>query len=283
MMKTEVLERVRITTPLGLRFRDMVTNKQVCSGLSVNARSEDNPRQIVTAQQTSSGGYAFHHLPGLREFEYSNEDLHADQFEMDPLQYIIRVDDLQGRYMPVAFRVSAPRMGLVPNGEGNASPPGLSAYDLFPLPVRSAPGGYAEVRADLKDNASGLSAAHAVLEVQVNGKSYFGLSGRDGKVIVMFPYPPVEVAKEGSPVLFDTLTALSEQEWSIHIRVRYEPGSLKSFDGIKEPDLRTILKQGHGFLYDGSPGEVTELSATLTYAQPLVLRTNGKSELMIGV
>jgi len=281
-MKIQIIERVRITTPLGLRFRDIVTDQLVRSGLRVTARLEDDPLRVVTAQPTAGGIYAFHHLPELRDIEYANEDLRLDQLGAVTRRYIVRVEDPQGIFMPVAFIVSAPQAGIFPNGEGNGSPPGLSAFDLFSQPARLAPGGFAEVCADLIDAAAGLPAAHALLEVRVNGNNYFGLSDSEGKVVVMLPYPPVEIAGEGSPALFDTLSPLSEQQWTVYIRVRYQPGSLQQLPGTEEPNLRTVLEQGEGHIYREPGTPVGELTETLTFAQPLVLRTEGMSNLEIG-
>lgn len=281
-MNTQIIERVRITTPLGLRFRDSATDELVRSGLRVTARLEDNPQRMTTAQQTSTGVYAFHHLPELRDIEYSNEDLQRDDLDKTSRRYIIRVNDPARRFLTVAFVVSAPQIGIFPNGAELGSPSRLSAFDLFSNPARHAPPGFAQIRADLIDNATDLPAAYALLEVEINGQCYYGLSDLQGKIVVLFPYPAVEIAGQGSPILFENLSPLHEQEWNVKIHVYYDPNTLEPLPGIEEPNLRTILEQSQGVIYPQSSTPTNEMTEILRYAQTLVLRTSDQSYLKIG-
>jgi len=283
-MKFKELEVVKIATPLGLRFRDIVTLNPIWSGLSVKASPIDDPLKSVNAKPNGHGIYYFSHLPGLRDFEYSDEDLDLDKTPYtSPLpQFIIQVEDIENRFQSVAFLVSAPQQGIYPNSEPLGSPFTLSSYDLFSSPVRPTPAGFAEVRVDLKDSDTEEPAKYALLEVQTETGTYFGLSDTSGKAVTMFPYPPVEVALEGSPVLMGTRISLGYQTWQITIKVRYQPSAVQNFSELKKPNLRTILSQSHATIteFDSSPDSET-VQVTLTYGRPLVLKSEGSSELHV--
>lgn len=281
-MKVEVLEKIRTTTPLGIRFWDVATEQQVTSGLSVTARPEQQPRPLIAAQRTSGGIYAFHHLPGLRDVANMNTDLQLDEPFALTRRYIVRVEDSLGRYLPVAFVVSAPFAGIFPFGTGEQSPPASRGFDLFSRATRQAPAAFAEVRADLWDRDRDAPATHAVLEVRTEpGSLYHGISDADGKVVVYFPYPPVTVSLSGSPQI-GTKIALSEQTWQVQISLRYAPNLVTSFTGIAEPNFRTVLEQTAGELFpNGLGGAVGDFAQSITFGRPAILRSNGGSTLLV--
>ena len=76
MRRLEVPEaRNRHTVaPLGVRFRDVVTDTLVGDGLSVTVYPAAAPARRVTAQANRSGVYVVHHAPGLRAFEQGAGD-----------------------------------------------------------------------------------------------------------------------------------------------------------------------------------------------------------------
>jgi len=283
-MNVAVIERLRLVTPLGIRFWDAATDQPLTSGLRVTARPENFLQPVITAQPTRSGIYAFHHLPGLRDFEYAGNDFALEAPIPATKRYVIRVEDESNRFLPVAFVATAPFAGIFPTGLGSQSLPAPLGFDLFSSPVRSTPLGLAEVRADLLDVSQQppVSGANALMEIIAGpNQHYHGLSDANGKATVFFPYPPVAIVLANSPPA-GTMIALSEQRWKVRVRLRYSPGTVTGLAGVAEPNLRTVLEQtaGAAFLQSGAAG-VEEFEQEIAFGKPTVLRTANHSELWI--
>lgn len=279
-MRVEVIERLRFVAPLAIRFWDVAIDREITTGLHVTARPENHARPLVSAERTKSGLYAFHHLPGLREIENADQDWQTHAPIGETKNFVIGVVDKGNRFLPVAFTVAAPVVGIFPVDTG--SPPGLPGFDLFSHTRRQTPVGLAALYAELWDDDHNAPAANAVLIITINGaQPHLGLSNADGKVAVFFPYPPVTVALSGSP-LIGTRIALSEQTWEVDVRIRYEPDTVAGFVGVSEPNLRTVFEQGNGVFYSsaGSAG-VDELNEEIVFGRPTILRTSGDSKLWV--
>jgi len=281
-----LIERLRVVTPLGIRFWDPALNAPVDDGLIVRASLDgrrDLPRQ---AFRTRSGIYAFQGLPGLQAAEYPSN---GDVFGGSPAattRFTLQVDDEQRRFLPTVFRVDAPYRGIFPTetpaSPGAAVPPGVY---LFSAPTRPTPSTLAVLRAHLVDQrglATNSPAAFAVLEVEMPGPAvWYGVADSQGSVLVLFPYPTFAVAPAtpsppGNP----------QQSWTATVRVRYAPGSLVFPSGSAVPDVRSVFSQPIGQIWATSPTNpapaVTDLSARLFFGQPLILRTDSEPDLVVG-
>lgn len=221
-------ERVSLTCPLGLRFLDVALGAFVAAdvaGLRVVASPVDAPQRETTGVVTPSGVFAFHGLPGFREFENSAAD---DRWDSAPPRrdFRIEVRDGLGRFLPCNFTVSAPEKGVAVFAEAG-SPPWIEAgaAPLFSAPARTPPPGLAVVRAELRELASGLPAAWAFMEATYSSagltRTARGLADEQGRVALMFAYP------EGQRRAFALSPpagsrGLSQQEWIIQFTVFYE-------------------------------------------------------------
>lgn len=181
---------------------------------------------------------------------------------------------------------------------------------LFSAVQRPVRAGQAVVYADLvaEKKGSWQPAAHAVLEVRresnsstSNGNSndssnsdgndgavWYGVADADGRVAVQFPAPSVQLPGSGSggsnpaaPGERKPLSTLSAHTWSLTVKVRYEPSTLKVPNEAERPSLPSIFQQKSGTLYADPSTAKNKLSETLSYGEPLVLRTDGHSALRI--
>lgn len=109
----KTLETTRVITPLGIRFWDMVANKQVSDNLVVTARPDKMDLPIISAFRTPSGIYAFQGLPGLHDMEYPVGD--SDPGEHKKKRFIIEVEDQLRRFLPVVFSLDLPIKGIFPD------------------------------------------------------------------------------------------------------------------------------------------------------------------------
>lgn len=279
-----IIETQTVHTPLGFRFWDPVTNQQIGDSLLVTARPEEGGGPVVKAFLTASRFFAFPQLPGLETVGASS--LLAVVSSPERRGFIIEVLDRQHRYQPVVFTVQLPlaEPGLY-LGSTPASPPGEKprGFCLFSAPTRAVSPGCASVRAELFDSLRQTPAAHALLEVEVGGETWFGLADEVGRVAILLPYPPSNLTLGSSP---PSGPPLSQQQWPVRVRVRSEPGALRFPAQSTRPDLRSIRDQSMGLIHatlpvagPGTPGPT--LSATLNFGRDLVLRTGTQPNLWI--
>jgi hypothetical protein len=265
-----VLERTTRTALLGIRPWDGVTGRAVTDGLTLTEL-----RHGVAATPNRSGVFAFHDLPGLRASSFGAGD---DAFwASPPAQAELRLElaDELGRYLPFRFAAHAPARGLLAETCGPSSPPDadVPGVPLFSAPSRVVGGGLAGVYADLWDTVAGRPAAAAVLEVTAGpGTTVRGIADEQGRVLVLLPYPEPPW-QTGSPP--PTAVALSEQSWTLGLDVRYDPAAAPG----PAPDLCAVLSQPPATPLAALSPPVALTAATLTFGQPLTLRTPGHSVL----
>jgi hypothetical protein len=282
-MRYREVETLTRVTPLGIRFWDAAAARPVREGLRVRAWPEGASGPGTTAFRTVSGVYAFHGLPGLEAFEWG-EPL------AEPLRqqrYVVSVEDLEGRFVPVAFVVDLPRRerGVYPPAEAGSLPEAVvPGFVLFSSPARPVPAGAAAVRAHLEDALTGEPAAHAVLEVEVEGEVWLGLADASGAVAVYFPTPPFRHTLSGSFPAGGT--PLHEHAWTATARLRYAPPSVVVAPEARLPLLSSVSDQAAGLLYAEPPGSLADppadaLDVTLVYGRETVLRTAGLSTLLV--
>ena len=282
-------ESLTVFTPLGIRFWDPVRDTPVRDHLVVTARPEGVQGRVTSAFRTVSGLYAFQGLPGLHEVEYPSEANAGAPSSVRTRRFLIEVIDRLDRFLPVLFRVELPLsyrgvFSLMPQNRGLAAGE-LSRFFLFSAPTRLASSGLAAVRAQLVDATTGQPAAYALMELQVNGSTWYGVSDAEGGIAVLFPYPTFTSALLTSPPGMGRVSQ-SLQHWEMTIRVRYEPLALTFPVGSAIPDLRSIVMQAPGGirptqLHSPLSAPVAAWPQELLFGQELILRTDDLSTLWI--
>lgn len=274
--ETTFLERVSVRTPLGLRFWDPVTDRPVSSGLEVTAARADRSGPVSRAVMTTSGFFAFHHLAGLREWERP-EFASLPESPEGFIDYEITVNATSGVFLPMRFRVTAPRTRVFPDPD--ASPPESPAPGVYLLssPKRLVDSSTARIRADVFDVVNDRPAAHALVEVSIATQLWYGMADRAGRAAVYFPYPSPEMMEGSSPPL---APALAMQTWPVTVRVFYSSFT----DAGAVADLDAVRAQPEAVIADAAtspPASPSVLSEHLEFRRELVLRTGEASTLDI--
>lgn len=224
----ETPERLTLTCALGARFFDIATGTFVTAdSLQASAWPVGIPWREVEGIVTPSGIIAFHALPGLRAFERSAAE---DPWDPAPAtrMFQVEVTDPPGRYLPCTFVVQAPTKGLAIFAE-SGSPPWIKegAVPLFSAPWRTVPSGLAIVRAQLRELATGEPAAWAFVEAQYfsggTPRTAFGLADKEGRVVLMFPYPEGQRRPLGGSPPTNGVNGLTQQSWELDLLFFYQP------------------------------------------------------------
>ncbi len=292
MPEKQVLEIARETvttfTALGIRFMDAVSNRPVTGGLAVSARPELSGRPEIRAFPTASSLYAFQGLPGLRALEYA--DAGFDPATSDKTRFLVRVDDRLARFLPSVFTVDLPLdypgpFLSEPAGSLPSDIAGHAGFYLFPAPRRARQPGIAVVRSRLTTFPGERPAAHAVLEATVAGATWRGIADRRGCVALHFPYPLFRLGTPGG----SSPSAGPVTAWQMTFRVHHEPHTLSFPLGEQAPPLlASIFGQSGADVWTDSPDTASAAAepqgvADLAYGAELVLRTEGRSDLLIDV
>jgi len=278
------LERVSVFTVLGIQFWDQTLDRPVTDGITATAQLQDSSYPVVTAFRTASGAYAFQGLPGLHDVEYPISGS-AQTSPPKNLTFVITVADSQQRFLPALFAVDLPLSysGLfLSNRTGSPAAENARAY-LFTAPTRAAAPGVSVLRADVRDRDNDKPAAHAALQLSIDGQSWIGIADDQGRVQLQFPSPLLQSLNLGSPP-GSRQGAPSSMTWPISVKVLYEPSRLRfPLAGLPDvqwpwsitPSLKSILDAQQPALVwqdeSGPPG--TEWIGAISYGAPLVLRT----------
>jgi hypothetical protein len=281
----QVLERLTLVAPLGLRFHDAATGENVGDGLSVVVYPANNSARRVEAFVNRSGTYVLHHAPGLRAFEHGAGD---DEFWSNlppPQTFVVEVIDRERRFQPFMFEVELP----APRGLFNwlspiePSPPaGARSVPLYSAPARALNSGMAVVRADLWNAQTSAPAAWAVLEARLDGQLQArGMSDERGSIVLIFPYPKPTDSPLASPVASPPLNKnvpLLEQAWELTLKAGYAPpeDDAAATKPAPIPNLRAALDQlnaPQAVLWADFAGLEELASVTLKYGQELILKS----------
>jgi hypothetical protein len=275
-----VIERHCLVTPLGVRFLDDFSGGPVADGLEVWTWPDGMPQLRVPLRPAGSASYAAHHLPGFRELGAGAGDESFWRRWLGPEHrrtFVIDARDRAGRFLPVQARVDLPVRGFVHLPCAAALPAGRRhGVPLFSASTRSVPATAAVVRAQLLDRSARRPASWAMVDLRLDGRVIArGMADRDGRVVLLFPYPepqsawvssPAEVMAPSSPPRLP----LEEQRWELDLEVRYERTAVPA----PVPDLCEALAQpaAEAVADDTSPtAPLTRL--TLRYGERMVLRT----------
>ncbi|MCI0394372.1 MAG: hypothetical protein L0332_20115 [Chloroflexi bacterium] len=278
----QLLETVTTVTLLGIRFWDAAEDKQVSDGLRVTAWPETAPALVVGAFHTASGNYAFQGLPGLEALEYpAGSEGGAVASPPASRPFLVEVYDQLHRFLPCRFQVTLPLPypGLYRPAPGSPPDDNPARFYLFSAPTRSTAPGLAAVRGCLVEQNTDRPAAYTVLEIEVNGRRWYGLADERGCAAVLFPYPTFITRLGASPPGLP----LSQQIWPLTLRIRYSPSLVAGLVAGELPTLGQLLNQPEATLWPNEIGpDTTALSLNLTFAQELVLRTGSQPTLWVG-
>jgi hypothetical protein len=291
------LETVIRRAPLGMRFLDLVRGVSVTDGLVVSAWQigTSGPRQVAFTSPMS-GVYGFRTLPGFRPFEVGERPASdwcasppdvgeptADELtSLDALQgllraeesppaganFIVFVEDGQGRFLPQVMLMCLPKERLV-------------EVPLLSSPARLAPAGLGVVHGELAVQGSQplKPASWALVAASLDSHTYVGVADARGMFILFVPYASALPPLEGSPPHgsgnIDLLT------WPLTISVFYQPSRQQFVPDLEPPDTLSILEQGRATVYDrvGVPG--SNLVRSIRFGADLVVATVGQSQLLV--
>ncbi|MDX1655996.1 MAG: hypothetical protein R3310_12365 [Candidatus Competibacteraceae bacterium] len=277
-----VLEELAVYTPLGIRFWDPVEDRQIRTGLEVTLWPTTTASPLVRAYRTRSDIYAFNGIPGLREQEYPSGDDPAP-VGSPPQQrpFVLQVEDNRGRFLPVArqLQLPLPYRGLFPRSPADspsrATAPG---FLLYSAPTRPWPTWLAAVRGELWDFDADRPAAHARLQLRVDGRHRgTGLSDDQGRFAVYLPYPALDEPAGASPPPLGQ-GSLFDQSWPVELTVFYQPGLRQPLTGTPLPDYLSVLSQEAADIWQQAPedsGPDATWLGTLRYGEELIATTAG--------
>lgn len=281
-----ISEQVTRFTPLGIRFWDPLTDRQVSDGLTVQANPVGRPEKRISAFQTKSQVYAFSGLPGLGDIE----DGTIDPLSVPPTDrksFIVNVQDRLNRYLDVSFavRLPLPYLGTFLSEQKispfEGAPPGLYLYSSVSRRLQSR---YALVRGNLLDRDLGLPASHALLKLHTDdGEVWFGIADAEGRFVLGLPFPSLGDGFGGSPA--STQIPLHQQSWEAELEVCYAPSHRETFPGASVPSYVSLLNQSAAEVFpvdpDASSSTVTRLPVSLQFQRATVVRSEGVSNLIV--
>jgi hypothetical protein len=295
MTHVQVLERLTIVAPLGLRFRDQVTGSFIGDGLNVSLYEPNKPGIKVQAFANRSGVYVVHHAPGLADFERGAGGDNFWNSQLPKRSFVVAVTDAERRFQPFQFATDLPVRGIFNwvSPLGISPPTVVPSIPLYSSPVRSVPAGMAVLRADLWDAVNRIPAAWAVLEAYTNNQLVArGIADDQGRIALIFPHPaprPFAISSPPDSPLSSPPAAtglpLTNQFWPIQLRGRYAPiGPLHLLTGEfgqepELPDLRVMLSQPEATLWADT--ECTEPlgEVPLSYGRELILKSRPSTSL----
>jgi hypothetical protein len=274
-------------TPLGIRFWDPVTDRQIVDGLNVTAYPLENPNKRVNSFRTRSNIYSFSHLPGMRDLELEITPIDAIPSPPQQKPFVIQIKDSLNRYIDVSFKTALPLsysgvfLTRISGSPAQESPRGFYLYSSV---SRNLPNIYAVVRGELVDNVTGASASHALIKVLTeDNETWFGIADEKGRFVVVFPYPNLADGFGGSPSALRG--PLHEQSWNINLEICYSPSSQKVIPGSTVPVYPSILKQSVAniFPFDTavSSPSLAQLPLLLEFNQPTITKTDGQHILFV--
>jgi hypothetical protein len=271
-------DRVSRLTPLGLRFWDGVDRRFVCDPeLTVRARRLGAISEPIKANVTTSGVYAFHGLPGLRDIENGSGDDAFWAANPPAHQFYAEVSDLARRFLPFAMMIRVPVRGILAwqcAGDVFDSPP---IPETAPIPLMSAPTRtvappHCAVRAELWDASDAQEtrwrpAAWAVLEVRFGDRLRArSFSDAAGRVLVPFGFPEI-----GPEIPIDSPLAAGGPQapatFVAELSVRWQPGASTT----EPPELCATLSQAPATLWSDTAKTKPFETTTIRMSEQVLL------------
>lgn len=283
------LETDTHVAPLGLRFRDVVSDTFVGEGLSVTVYPQASAARRVPLFANRTGVYVLHHAPGLRDFEMGAGDDEFWAHVPAGKTFVVEVEDMERRFLPFSLKLDLPQRGiyrwLSPLDSAPLSPPApVAAIPLYSAPARSTPAGLAVLRADLWNPQLDAPAAWAVVEARTDGQLLArGIADERGRLALIFPYPkpgrfPVNSPPADASPPAPRGPSLLAQEWRITLRAGYTflspPATTDTLAAL--PDLRATLAQlsaPPASLWLDFTRRIALTGVTLRYGRELILQS----------
>lgn len=265
-----VIEEIRTFTPFGLRLWDWSLDRPVSNGLRVTARPSAGGKE-VDARVNRNGIFVLTDVPELRHVETPV----VGEPTTDTVPFSVRITDSSGRFLTTGFSVDLPNVGIFP-AQGsltplNGSPIDEPGFPLFSASTRSTPPGFAVVRAHLIDEATAAAAAHAVIRVDVDGNTWFGVSAADGQVAVVFPFPNFDPAPAIAPPGSGGIPP-TDQSFDAVISVRYARLDADPWLGV--PTFDAVRGQAPARIWPVLEDAAVEtITAPIRFGTDLVLTT----------
>jgi hypothetical protein len=228
----QLIERLTLVAPLGVRFHDTASGVFVGDGLEVSVYRAGAPANRASARANRTGVYVLHHAPGLLDFERGAGDADFWRSAPPPQPFVVEVEDGQRRFQPFRFTAGLPARGILEWARpfGTSPPSAGGSIPLYSSPVRPVPAGMAVLRAELWDASLDAPAAWAVLEAYLEGQLLArGVADEEGRIALIFPYPTPRPFGESSPpgAVSSPPAAkgppLTEQVWPLTVRAMYAP------------------------------------------------------------
>jgi hypothetical protein len=270
-----VIERVTRSAPLGMRFVDEVTGRDVADSLVVEVYHASSPESRVAANANRSGAFYVSRLPGSRsEIEFAERA--ANVWSVSQRTYVIEVRDRRRQFQPFTVEQTLPAKGYAfPACLPIESPPS-DRVPLFSTPIRTVPTGMAVIRTELRGRitmADGsvviAPASWAVLDASIAGQpAVRGMADREGRVMIVAPYPePISVGVRPSSPPFTSGAGLWNEEWPVRLTAFYAPQA--PVPGI--PDLcRTLAQPPIGLWTDANLTRPVS-DASLSFGRELII------------
>lgn len=282
-VNVRILETDSHHTPLGIRFWDPIYNTPVREGLQVTLEPTRPRVTPIVGKLTPSGVYAFHHVPGLVNYEATGSQITSPPVQQN---YVVRIVDLRRRYSDTAFALDLPLddpgalFGRPVTSPATDYVPGVLLYSSA---TRRAPPAVAVIRGSLRQLANSRAAQYALIVItDADGRRWSALADAQGQFAALFPYPAPATRSSGSPPRV-SVSPLPQQTWAVSLEVFHTPELPQLHVGL--PDYRDILTQPPVGVAQilGSPATLLSAwSGTLQYGVELVARSDGESELWIG-
>jgi hypothetical protein len=267
-------DRVVLTAPFGVIFRDSFDQRVAAEGLNVELRDVlANRRQALAAN--AHGVFVAHRLrPGPPPGDVGIDSPPATR------RYELRLDDPLGRFLPLQLQVDLPVDGLLQAPDVVLSPPGEPRVPLYSAPTRTMPAGVGIVRASLRRASDpAQAAAWARVELWLGGTRLGeGLADAAGNLLLpcLLP-PPRDPPLHGSPPVAEA--AFERNRWDVTLRAHWDP----ALAGATVPDLQALQHQPEVALLADAGSPATPLGLQVLRAgQPLVARSGGSSFLFVG-
>lgn len=296
MQRFKQLETVIRRAPLGLRFVDIIRDVTVSDSLLVQAWQKGATGSKQTALVSPlSGVYGFRSLPGLARYENGEGQASdwcgppADGSSPDDwassgalygwasaaentakANFIITVEDAQGRFLPAMLFLCLPRERLL-------------EVPLISSPSRSPLAGFGVIRGQLVRHDSPqldkpLSAGWATITAILGNRAYESVADARGIFVIFVPYARFPALQNGAPQQGGDYIA--QLVWDVTIQVCYQPSQLTFVPGVDQPDMRSIISQSRAGVYQQADHPASELYAQLPFGRDLVVTTEGQQSVL---
>jgi hypothetical protein len=252
-------------------FRDGSDARVVSDGLLVSLKDPQQPH--LARQQLMANGYGVfvaHQACGVHTSVVSSP--------LATRRYTLKVEDPQGRYLPLTIPADLPIEGLLAPACLSTSPSTAQPHvPLYSAATRMAPAGHAEVRVDLRlasepDTAASWTRLELWL-IDTNTLLAEGLADERGSALLLCTLPalrdpPLHASPPGAPL----------GNWHVRLRAFWSPAIAQA----QVPDLCSLHSLPEVPLLQSTAPTHPLAPALLTAGSPLVIRSDGSSFVFVG-